>query len=80
MTEPHLKKGEIITCENGHEVCEIIQDVYLGQMNWHLCLGKWRQSEPKPGARLPDCEICRGTVFSDWGMYVSGVLRKFEFR
>ncbi len=75
MSAPVVSKGEIITCENGHEICEVMEDVYPFQMNWHLCFGKWRQYEPTLGGRFPVCEVCGSEVFQFPSIWVRGEKR-----
>lgn len=73
---PDIRKGEVITCRNGHEICEALDDVFPYQLNWHLCFGKWRQSEPETGSRLPTCEVCGSEVFDFPIVWVNGKERK----
>jgi hypothetical protein len=40
------RKGELVTCEAGHIICEVMEDIALGQLNWHEHLGAWRLEHP----------------------------------
>lgn len=79
MADLCVRKGEILTCINGHDICEATDDIHMGQQNWHLCLGNWRQDEPTLGARFPVCAQCGGEIFGAWttAVYVKGRKRTF---
>jgi hypothetical protein len=53
-------KGERVTCENGHVVCEFVETVFRGgSQALDVQLGYWRQKKPVIGQmELPRCEIC----------------------
>jgi hypothetical protein len=53
-----VKKGEVFSCENGHEMCEALDDIPIGELNWHQKIGKWRQHEIRQGELWPMCDIC----------------------
>lgn len=55
--------GDIVTCENGHEVCELLEDIDTTQTASADALGLWRlgQVKPSPGERIDQssrCGIC----------------------
>lgn len=51
-----MKVGTFITCENGHVVAEVLEDIYPGDMNYTRKVGNWRIfEEPDPGDRDPRC-------------------------
>ncbi len=53
------KKGEKVTCTNGHVICEVVDDLYVGRTLWGDCFGAWRQPPPVPGTTdKPPCIIC----------------------
>ena len=52
-------KGEIITCENGHEICLVLEDITIGDRNWTSKLGAFLiVTQPKIGDPLPVCPVC----------------------
>lgn len=62
MTEPIARKGEQITCTNGHVICEIVEDLYAWKpIPWGFAIGNWRegQERPAPGSmHKPKCSLC----------------------
>jgi hypothetical protein len=52
------RKGEKITCENGHPIGEIIRDIKIGEDFDPQALGNWIQEEPIVGKVPPRCSIC----------------------
>lgn len=66
-------KGAIILCSNGHEVAEVIEDLYRGDINYSHKVGNWRpfQTIAKKGCELPLRCFCTA-------IYFYGVSRKFE--
>lgn len=79
-----LNPGDIITCENGHPICEVVVPIKAETMNWHRCLGNFRGQEPVPGTKIKaircDCgaEWVRSAVDSNtiravgFGLHVEG--------
>lgn len=66
----YAQVGEIVTCENGHPICEFVETVAYGQMQdvAHQ-LGGWRQGVPEVGQLpLPACDRC-GAQFTDGMRY-----------
>ena len=57
-SKPIIHRGDIFLCENGHPMCEAIDDIELGESPWLNKIGKWRQTESKLGDPWPVCEIC----------------------
>lgn len=58
----YAKKGERITCENGHEICTFSREVLYGdEQNVAVDLTNWKQAEPQKGDPCESirCEICR---------------------
>jgi hypothetical protein len=75
MSELVWKKGDLITCENGHVIGEALEDVFMyGHVGtWGACFGNWRQAEhPLVGSMdKPACVVC-GANFIDpdsWRMH-----------
>lgn len=64
----HVDPGHIYRCENGHPICEAIDEINVGDIHWHLKIGKWRQPEPQLGDPLPVCADC-GTKVVFWRKY-----------
>ena len=68
-----LKKGEHVTCTNGHVICDLLCDLSFGGMpdTWADAFGNWRQDDrPKLGSmHQPKCAICGAPFLSawDWG-------------
>jgi hypothetical protein len=62
--------GETVTCENGHPICDFVEDVAIGQtQDVPRQLGNWRQDVPQVGALpLPVCAQC-GAQFTDGSAY-----------
>jgi hypothetical protein len=54
----YAKKGEHITCENGHVVCEMAKTVLYGSHQKAAQITNWRQKEPRVGDMVPVCEKC----------------------
>jgi hypothetical protein len=50
-----LYTGTTILCKSGHEVCDVIQDIYKGSSGYSKCIGNWRpgQTPAKYGDVLP---------------------------
>ena len=60
----YAKSGQWITCENGHRICQIVRDLYIGDLGWAACIGNWQENafpEPALGQTIcPRCGICGG--------------------
>ena len=56
----YAKAGEVVTCENGHPICEFVVDVISGAtQNLPKQLGNWRQKVPTVGQMpIPRCAVC----------------------
>jgi len=66
-------KGETVTCENGHPICDFVETVHCGQnQDVRMQLGNWRQDEPQLGALpIPGCAVC-GAAFTTGTHYHVG--------
>jgi hypothetical protein len=55
-----IKKGDLITCTNGHVIGEALRDVALGDEEWGNAFGNWRQVDvPGVGSiHKPPCATC----------------------
>ena len=72
---PILKKGDLITCTNGHVIGEVLEDIGAGTMAWGQYIGKWRQDDhPVPGSsHVPTCATCGARfIGDDWSLHISG--------
>ena len=59
LAKVYARKGETITCENGHPICEFADDVYVGNLPKPSNFINWTQEEPEFGSR-PKCAVCNG--------------------
>ena len=59
----YADKGETVTCENGHPICEFLDSVATGQPFSSLHMGNWQQPEPKLGTIAQACGICGARWF-----------------
>lgn len=51
-------KGEKITCEKGHVICEMARTVLYGDYQKAAQLKNWRQEIPGIGDEIPKCTKC----------------------
>ena len=58
MNEPtiYAKRGERVTCESGHHICTLADDVLAGASGPAKC-EDWQQPEPAIGDGLSDLEL-----------------------
>ena len=56
------KKGEVVTCINGHAVCEVACDLHVGLPRTGDHFTNWSQSMPdkKDSIATIRCAVCRG--------------------
>lgn len=52
------KKGEEVTCENGHVVCQFSRTIHRGTSFDPHHLHRWRQTPPKVDSLKVECNIC----------------------
>lgn len=61
MSKLVAPKGSLVLCKNGHVLCELADDLYLGDMNYSAKFVKWRKMKsPSIGqleVRCPDCDV-----------------------
>lgn len=73
MSDPVIRKGEKVTCTNGHVICEALDDVHWGDVNWGEKFGNWRQEDiPSAGSmHKPPCMICGADFIAanSWDMH-----------
>ncbi len=61
--------GEIVTCEQGHEICDVVQPIMTNQALSKTVFGNWRPNcEAGEGALIPPCPVCR-SLWIDFTMY-----------
>jgi len=55
----YAKKGEVITCTNGHAICELAENVYVGGTLIAEQFINWRNQEAaKPCDVITPCKTC----------------------
>lgn len=59
---PVHKRGDTIKCHNGHDLCDVAEDVYLGDMDWARKFVNWRCDAPVVGGPRPTCRLCGAGV------------------
>lgn len=67
--EPWAKKGEHLTCTNGHIIATVARDIEMGEMTQGTEWGEWTQPEPPLGSLGPLCCKQCGAPFFEPGMY-----------
>jgi len=70
MSDPIIRKGEHVTCTNGYVICEVLEDIHLGDMNWGAKMGEWTQLHPMAMRYPPSCAQCGGAWFRDGQMHI----------
>lgn len=67
MQEPEehriwANKGEAVTCINGHAICDIARNLYIGDPRSGDDFTNWRQPEPDKSTQVAEirCAKCRG--------------------
>lgn len=50
-----IHRGQVVTCETGHEIADVVQDIRLGDRRYAESLGNWRIEPPEIGAIGPRC-------------------------
>jgi len=56
------RKGESVTCINGHPICDIAHDIYSGDARGKSDFTNWHQPEPGISESVAGlrCKVCRG--------------------
>ena len=70
MSEQKLyaSKGEVVTCTNGHEICELGRNVYVGGNIESEAFVNWRNTEPaQPGDAFEPCKTCGASYIRSAG-------------
>lgn len=69
----YAKKGEVVTCTNGHEICELAKDVYVNEPLMAEKFINWKNQEPaKPCDVIAPCNAC-GEPFIKSAMPYGGI-------
>ena len=67
MTYPLLyaSEGEVVTCENGHEICELSRNIFVDDRIMVEQFVNWSNQEPpEPHEVIKPCQTC-GARFID---------------
>lgn len=70
----YARKGDWVTCENGHVICMFTRKVILGDPFDMSALDLWKQPIPKIGDPIPVCKHCgadfvRGLMGNEFHFY-----------
>lgn len=68
LNESGLPKGSVVRCPNGHLICEAMEDIAWGDLNWGLKFGNWRCEPPQLGGEWPRCHVC-GEIVTEERFY-----------
>lgn len=62
----YANAGETVTCENGHPICDFVQETRTGEtQDLENQLGNWRQAAPRRGDHpIPGCAICGAPFYN----------------
>ncbi len=52
------RRGDVFACENGHPMCEAVDDIEVGDFPWAHKLGRWAIDPPRQGDPWPVCGRC----------------------
>jgi len=58
--------GEIVLCEQGHEVCDVIGKIHIGDVGYSEMVGNWRSNQipAKKGDPVPLRCWCNAPYFN----------------
>ena len=69
MVRERGKCGDIVTCPNGHEICELIEDIDSGMVATPNVFGHWRPEQVKPANHMPvDSTAVCGICGRNWAL------------
>ena len=65
----YARVGDIVTCENGHDVCDVVQEIHVHDVIRASHFGNWRDIEaPTAGdPLLRECPLCNGRFMKTSG-------------
>lgn len=70
------RAGEVVTCENGHEICDVARDIFLHDHVSPSQFTNWRnQPAPQPGENIRPCHECGADYISAPGRFGGHKLR-----
>lgn len=72
---PFARTGEIVTCENGHYICEIARDIYWRDRVRSANFKNWCGDPPEPGSKVDPCECGAFYLASSGQLRQSSVFR-----
>lgn len=78
---PFAEAGEIVTCENGHEICAVAVPLHRETALSTAHFTDWKIPEPKKGSAIEPCPQCGGAYitegpnFGGLSLHVSGEWR-----
>lgn len=67
-----LKAGDVITCEGGHPICDVIAPIDADTFGWHRCLGNFRGEEPTVGTQVKTIRCHCGAEWVRSALELSG--------
>ena len=76
MKPTYARKGEAVTCENGHVIATFSRDALCGEafrQSSFLC--GWTQPEPRPGDADIVCRTCGAPFYEGLALHVGGEYR-----
>lgn len=65
MKKIYARAEEVVTCENGHQICVISKDIFFGESHDPADFTDWTQEEPEIGGAIPSCKICNADFYSN---------------
>ena len=78
----YASAGEIVTCLNGHEICELAKDIFVADLISVEQFKNWRhQPEPQPRDPITPCMSCgapyvtSASVYAGTRLHINGVWR-----
>ena len=78
----YASAGEIVTCLNGHEICELAKDIFVADLISVEQFKNWRhQPQPQPRYPITPCMSCGApyvtstTAYGGTRLHINGVWR-----
>jgi len=66
----YASAGEIVTCLNGHEICELAKDIFVADLISVSQFKNWRhQPQPQPHDPITPCMVCRAPYVNSTTAY-----------
>jgi hypothetical protein len=73
----YASRGEKVTCENGHYICTLAEDMPDWMTGTPKC-EDWQQPEPAIGDQ-PVCQVCGGMWFCGSVTFPDGMILQGQF-